>query len=686
MMNHARRSYFISPGQKPGAAHRPGGVPARAATLVLICVLAAWTLAPAQQPDSGAGPEELFQHAVALYDQGQYRAAAEQFARLPVAYPASPRVTAAQIMQAKALFWLGENMESVKAARALLTTSPSSAYAADAHYVLGSVYFRIGRREESLREFSRAWELLPRPEPPRLRESLGSMVDTIAARYLTVSELERELAAGGPRDFRIRLLVNVAEKHVRAEDTRAARITLDTMLSTFPELQSQPRVMRLLEQITERSDVKLGVLLPLMRNASPSAAKEIAGDVNDGIIYAVQLFANDPKNRIKVTLVTDDTERDPDRASNAVRAMASDIRIVGIIGPMFSSTTVPAARAAQEESIPLITPTANANGIAATGPFVFQANPDYDMRGRAMARYAVTKKGYKRLAVLAPSDAYGKFLAEGFVEEAHHLGATIVAAEWYERGKTDLSVQLKSIRRAGLRVGSEGFIAFGGKKKLGELMKLVALGVPVKTLDSLLHKGALVNAAKLVGPDAAARLDSLGISVVYNEVLADSLDYPIKTIEALYAPIGSPEEIGVVAAQTVYFNIQAQILGSGEWYSLPDLDEHRRYSTGAVFESESYTDTTAAVYRDWAAGYRAHFHRRPTKNSLFGYDAAAMVLGAMRDGATTRQALARALSGIHNYVGLHSVIGLTSGRVNNALSILQFDGHNIIRIDEVRVE
>jgi ABC-type branched-subunit amino acid transport system substrate-binding protein len=677
---------MMSPAQRPDVVRRARGSSARTATLLLICIFAGWTVVAAQQPDAGTGPEELFQHAVTLYDQGHYREAAEQFARLPVVYPRSPRVTAAHIMQAKALFWLGENMESVKAARALLTTSPTSAYAADAHYVLGSVYFRIGRRVESLQEFSRAWELMPRPEPPRLQESLGFMVDTIATRYLTVNELERVLAAGGPRDFRIRVLVNIAERHVRAEDTRAARATLDSMLSTFPELQSQPRVMRLLEQITERSDVKLGVLLPLMRNDPPSAAKEIAADVNDGIEYAVQLFMNDPKNRIKVTLVTDDTERDPDRASNAVRSMASDQRIVGIIGPMFSSTTLLAARAAQEESIPLITPTANANGIAATGSYVFQTNPDYDMRGRAMARWAVTKKGFKHLGVLAPSDAYGKFLAEGFVDEARLLGATIVAAEWYERGKTDLSVQLRNIRRAGLRVGSEGFIAFGGKKKLGELMKLVALGVPVKTLDSLLHKGAMVNAVKLLGPDAAARLDSLGIAVVYNEILADSLDYPIKTIEALYAPIGSPQEIGVVSAQTVYFNIQAQILGSGEWNSLPELDEHRRYSTGVMFESESYTDTLAAAYRDWAAGYRERYHRRPTKNSLFGYDAAAMVLGAMRDGATTRHALARALSGTRNYVGLHSVIGLTSGRVNNALFILLFDGHNIIRLDEVRVE
>jgi ABC-type branched-subunit amino acid transport system substrate-binding protein len=641
----------------------------------------------AQQDDAqDREAEALFLRAVATYDQGLFPEASEQFAQLSAAYPRSARVTAALIMRAKALFWMGENLESVKATRALLSTWPSSTYSADAHQLLAAVYYRIGRVDEALHECSLSWELLAHPAPPRLLESLGSMVDTIATRHLTVEALERAIAQQGTRDYQARLLLNLAEKQAAAENTKAARIALDTLLSTFPEQQGQPRVMKLLAAIAERSDVKLGVLLPLMRNEPPSAGKEIATDVNEGIEYAIQLFARDPSQRIRVTLVAGDTERDPAVAYRLVHEMALDQGIVGIIGPLFSTTTATAARAAQEASIPLISPTANANGIAAAGSFVFQANPDYETRGRAMARYAVEKKGFRRFAVLAPSDAYGKFLADGFVDEARHLGASIVASEWYERGKSDLTSQLRNIRRAGLRTGADAFISFGGKKKLGELMKLVAYGVPVKTLDSLLHKGAMVNAVALLGPYAAARLDSLGISVVYNEVMTDSLDTPITTIDALYAPITSPEEIGVISSQTVYFNIQAQLLGSGEWNSLSGLDEHRRYTSGVVFESDSYADTTSAAYREWAGGYKVRFHHRPSKNSLFGFDTADMVLGAMRDGATTRQALARALSNTRNFTGYHSAIGLSTRRVNNILSILRFDGQNISRIDEIRVE
>ena len=44
--------------------------------------------------------------------------------------------------------------------------------------------------------------------------------------------------------------------------------------------------MTLLGQVAERTNVKLGVLLPLMHNDPPTAAKEIASDVNDGIVFA----------------------------------------------------------------------------------------------------------------------------------------------------------------------------------------------------------------------------------------------------------------------------------------------------------------------------------------------------------------------------------------------------------------
>jgi ABC-type branched-subunit amino acid transport system substrate-binding protein len=629
----------------------------------------------------------MFRHGVALYDEGRFAEADTVFGKFLSQYPLGVQSSAATIMRAKALYVSGRNLESATVARAFLSTFPSSAYVADAHYLLGVIYRRIRRGEDAMRELLLAWETLPRPQPPpRLHEALQSVADSVADQDVSAAFLRSLLGTTPGRGPQAFLWLKMAEKGAAAEDIKAARLALDTLLSSYPEMAGHPRVSTLLGRIAERSDVKIAALLPLMRESEMSGAKEIAADIADGIQYAVERFSLDTEQRVRVTLVQHDTQRETQRAASGVRTLAADQKLVAILGPVFSNTTLAAARAAQEIGIPLISPTANANGIAAAGRCVFQANPDYEFRGKAMARYAVLTRGFQRLAVLAPSDSYGKFLAQGFLDEAKRLGARVIAAEWYERGSSDFKSQLGAIRLAGLRAASDPYIAFGGRKKLGELMKLVGLGVSVRVLDSLMACGALVQASKLVGPDAAPRLDSLGIRVVYNEIFLDSLDVPVQAIDGIYLPINSPEEIGSISSQVVYFNIQAQLLGSGEWNNLSELDASRRYCAGMVFESDTYVDITTPSYAAWAAGFTTRYKRSPSKHVLFGYDTADMLLGVLREGATTREAITRALARVKEYQGLHAKVGFSSGRVNVWVSILQFDGRGVIHVGDIQAE
>lgn len=655
--------------------------------LLAVLTLASVAIAAAQPaPIAPAQAEEVFRRGVAEFTSGEFTAAAATFDALLTSGAAGERETAALIMRAKALLFLDDNMETARVVRRLLTDHPASRYVADAHFILGTIFQRIGRREDALAELTTAWETMPQPEPPRLAEDIIGAMDSLTSSGISRLRLASTAMATSSDECRAFLRLKIAENEAAAENMLAARQALDTLLSLFPARTAHPRVAALRNRIAERSDVHLGVLLPLMQNGDPSAAREIAHDVHDGIRFAVDAFSADPETRVRVTLVPFDTERDPATAERGVRQLAADPKLVAIIGPVFSSSTVSAARAAEAAGVPLISPTANANGIAGTGPNIFQANPDYAMRGKAMARYAVEVRGFRRLAVLAPSDSYGRFLAQAFTDEAERLGARVIAAEWYERKTSDLKKQLRTIRRAGLHAGADPMISFGGKKKLGELMKLAGLGVPVRTLDSLMHRGAMVSATALVGPDAAARLDSIGISVVYDDLYLDSLDVPVTAIEGLYLPVSTPEEIGVVTSQVVYFNIRAQLLGSGEWNTLEELDANRRYCSGVVFESDSYADSVLAANRSFIAGYTAAMKKAPSRHAFYGYDTASLVLERLRQGSTTRGGLRRALAETTAFQGLHARIGFSPGRVNMWLPILQFDGRTITGIHEIKAE
>ena len=148
-------------------------------------------------------------------------------------------------------------------------------------------------------------------------------------------------------------------------------------------------------------------------------------------------------------------------------------------------------------------------------------------------------------------------------------------------------------------------------------------------------------------------------------------------------PISGADEIGIVSSQIVYFHFQTQVLGSGEWNSFPELNANRRYAEGVVFESDTYIDTSGGVYASFQGGFEARFGKKPTKNALFGYDTADMMLRLIGDGAVTREALETALTGLRDFRGIHSRITLASDRVNSALTVLRYEKDEIREVAEV---
>jgi ABC-type branched-subunit amino acid transport system substrate-binding protein len=457
-------------------------------------------------------------------------------------------------------------------------------------------------------------------------------------------------------------------------------------VSRYSGMISKDRLDRLRFLVSGKMSVKIGALLPLMKQSPPSAMKEIGNDVYEGVLLAFEQFASEPNKRVKVALETRDTERDTIVATRVLQDLVADNDVIGLLGPVFSGSTSAAARAANARHISLVSPTANANGIAAAGSYVFQANPDYEARGRAMAHYAVLVRKCTTLAVLAPSDSYGKYLAEGFLKEAEELGAHVIATEWYQKGNPVLRTQMESIRRAGFLAASDPLVSFSGKLRTSDIMKMTAAGVPLPRLDSLLAKGSVVSATWLFGVRGRTLVDSLGLKPASDEKLLDSLDIPVTSIDAIYLPISGAEEIGVVSTQLVYFNIHAQLLGSGEWNNMSELDANKRYCKGIEFESDSYVDSNNTAYAGFLNEFVARFKKNPGKNALYGYDTARLMLSLVAAGATTRESLAHALAAVRDYQGIHSRIGLTGRRVNSWLHVLRYTSDRIEHVGEVSAD
>lgn len=636
----------------------------------------------AQEIPYSAEAERLFAEAIALYERQEYANASAAFGRVLQIPGVHQRTTAALIMRAKADLQAGNLSGAQMSVNTLLREFPSSDYRADAEYTLGLIHAKSGMYDRALKAFLECWRSIAhRPALARVQASVLTALDSTVDRYVSIPHLQQLLAEMEPGSEQEFLYLKLAKKQLDAGHYNAAVNTFDYLRRVFPASNFPQRFNDLRRMMQGARSIAVAVVVPLMKGSlQVGREKEVGAGLLDGVTLAFEEYGVVEANR-KISLLVRDSQNDPAATAAIFNELAGDSSVIGVIGPAFSSEAIAGARVANEKSLPAVTPTANANGIAASGPYMFQANPDLETRARAMAAYAVNTLGMKRVAVLASREPSSKALADAFGREAILLGANLVTTEWYERGTTDLTQQMNNLRRKA--AGVFPYIAFNGRLTQRDILKLSKLGVPQRVLDSLALTRSVVSAVPLLGDDAGTKLIENGIPFTTGHPAVDSLHHIITTLDGLYCPINSPTEIGVVSSQVAYFGIATTLLGSGEWNNLAELNANQRYTPGIVFESDSYTES--AEYREFDGRFTRRFGRSPNRNNLYGYDVAKMFLHVLEQGVATREQLRSTLTSLRGYKSLHSNVSFVPRRVNAWLHILRYADGAIRRVAEVEV-
>ena len=626
--------------------------------------------------------EESFLLGTKQYGQNDFKEAYLSFQKVIEDPVRNQRTTASLIMSAKTLFQLHSFRESIRLLKDFLDTFPQSNYAEDAHFTLALNYYRLNRYPDA------ASELLIVLESGKERKTFlrsQRIFENVASEFLTAQEIKDLLYFSKTERSKKLLTLHLAElefdQGLYTESMAHAR----EVLSGKEDPLSAQRARSLLVRVQSGTSVKLGVILPLMQKTDgASREKKLAYEILDGIKYAVDEYnLKNAKQGVTVVIDVRDSEKDPLVAAREIQPWLDDREFIGIVGPIYSYEVSPVAGIANSRKIPLITPTATDNGIAAVGDYVFQANPDYSTRGKAMAQYAVFKLGLKNLAVVAPSFQPSSAIADSFVQESIRLGARIISDKRYFKGATDLRYLFSSMRSEAAVFGNEQSIDFKGTVSYPEIIKrLSAIGVRKSTIDSLAEKQGKVIVQRLFGQNGKAIADSLGIPLQVEPFYLDSLQYPLTSIQAVFSPISSSSEIGIITSQLTYYNIKATILGSGEWNDPTELDLNKRYADGVIFSSDRWVENSYA-YGQFTSQFFQATQRQPIDNVLFGYDAMALVLTQILNGGTTRERLTDLLAKVSDFPGYHSKISLTENRVNSYLHILQYKKGKISKIDEV---
>jgi Periplasmic binding protein len=394
-----------------------------------------------------------------------------------------------------------------------------------------------------------------------------------------------------------------------------------------------------------QNSVKIGVALPMFNESEDPAKKQLGVEILDGIKFALTEYSRNTS--VKITLDVLDTRRDPVVASDIIRSFGEDEKVIGVIGPVFSSELSESALNGPQFSLPIISPTATGDDLATSYNYVFQLNPSYEVRGKLMAEYLIQKSGFKNFAVIY-EESYGESFRKHFVNEATRLGGKVLISESYKKDPKEINDVIGKIVKY---IKENDLFINAANLNLTQRQKLENSGVRWSLLDSSLTMNMDVSIYYIFGKHAKKMLDTMNIK----PVKSSSSKYVQGVIDAIYIPIANPTDINVIVPQLFSDGLSMNIAGTGDWNYEKTLEDNKVYIKNLIFESEYYPDDDP-LYSELKENLKKTKFKL-SKNFLFGYDTGRLIFGLVGSGSVTRNDLNEALKNL----------------VNSELNILRYD-------------
>ena len=624
--------------------------------VISLCLLASCTVGKvAQRPLSPL--DRIFANGEETYRNGEYRYAVRAYQsfmisgaddpRLPLAhlrlgqalyalddlqqsryhldqirtdYPLSEHVEEAELLIAQINYKEGDIDGALAIFRTLTREARNHHIVAAAHLLRGKIFLESGDHALAFSQWKKA--LLVQGEQEGILPLYEEMAETLDGSFSGDDLEQMMLDSQSLFSGDLALFVSAKRALESGERVHASQL-FEKFMALFQGHPLRSRVEYLMgEERTAESMtfVRLGVILPLSGRLQGVGRQVLQGvELSVGGLNAMFLEK-------KVELVVRDSAGDPLQARSAMEEFARDPSMVAVIGPAVSRCVIESSMIAEDAHLPVITPTASAEGIGGLGQYIFRNAMTNEAQAVTMAHYAVERLDVLNLVVLYPEDFYGKELSDFFIQEFTALGGTVLHAASYPKGALDYGPQIRSI-----------------------IEKDLSTTPRVYTDTDLLQDQTKDDLLKNYSP----------------------------SFEAVYLP-GYSEDVGLLIPQLAYYNIESvHLLGSHNWNSIELIRRGERYVEGAVYTDGFLVDSPHTDIAEFVASYRQAYGEEPTLFSAQAYDAAEMILQSLYKGARSREDLQRRLMGIKNFPG---VSGLTSTLSTGDMQKELF----LIRIEEGR--
>ncbi len=324
---------------------------------------------------------------------------------------------------------------------------------------------------------------------------------------------------------------------------------------------------------------------------------------------------------LDVRVAARDDGGDVGRTAAVVRELEA-AGVAGIVG-FLEEVSLEVAAGARVDGVPLVSPTARAPGIAAEGVYSLEGVDSVGIH--ALARLAASR-GYQRVAFIESTSPLSAEEADLFERELLRFGIPNVGRFAYEEGATFFEPQIQSARDA-LRED-----------------EIAALGL---TEDDTLH---------------VEILDPVGVFV----------PVPAEDVELLAPQIThfGPDTLGI------------EVMGTRGWTDAETLRlVDSRHTDRVMATAAMGSGADAPGFLLFREAYEAYFQRTLVSAvPALGYDAALLILEALRRGARTPSGIVETLGGLEDVEGATGLFGLVDGRVVRRTQVVRVEERTLTPI------
>jgi branched-chain amino acid transport system substrate-binding protein len=151
----------------------------------------------------------------------------------------------------------------------------------------------------------------------------------------------------------------------------------------------------------------------------------------------------------KVDLLTEDNASKQGESATIAKKLISRDHIVALLGEVASGRSLEAAPICQAAKIPMVSPASTNPAVTQKGDYIFRVCFIDPFQGAAMAKFAATKLGMKKVAVFSClTSPYSAGLSKFFKAKFTAGGGAIALEETYSDGDKDFKAQLTAIKAA----------------------------------------------------------------------------------------------------------------------------------------------------------------------------------------------------------------------------------------------